>query len=93
MQVMTSGFGETPEGKVLEQDLKAALVDSGIRLLGPNCIGMYSSSGLLSFIENSSFEPGSVSVVSHASLVANLFPGILGSTNDEPATLAKEIPK
>ena len=41
-QVISSGFGEVDEGRELEAQLTAAGRESGIRLLGPNCLGLYS---------------------------------------------------
>ncbi len=39
--VFSSGFGETgPEGKELEAELKAAARAAGVRLCGPNCLGL-----------------------------------------------------
>ena len=39
--VFSSGFGEAgPEGKALQQRLVAVIGDGGLRVLGPNCIGV-----------------------------------------------------
>jgi acyl-CoA synthetase (NDP forming) len=39
--VYASGFGETgtPEGEQLSRDLEAAVAETGVRVLGPNCLG------------------------------------------------------
>ena len=66
MQVMTSGFGETAAGTKLEQQLKIALANSSVRLLGPNCIGLHSGNGKLSFIEGTRFEDGGIAIVSQS---------------------------
>ena len=66
MQVMTSGFGEVAEGGSLQGHLAHALQNSDVRLLGPNCIGMYSARGRISFIENTEFKGGGISVVSQS---------------------------
>jgi acyl-CoA synthetase (NDP forming) len=66
LQVMTSGFGEIAEGAPLQQKLARALVGSDMRLLGPNCIGIHSGRGKVSFIENTDFTPGGISVVSQS---------------------------
>ncbi len=43
--VVSTGFGETgPEGKALEQEMLAVARKSGMRIMGPNCMGMFSSS-------------------------------------------------
>lgn len=42
--IVSTGFGETgSEGKKLEQDMLAVVRRSGMRIMGPNCMGMYSS--------------------------------------------------
>lgn len=40
--IITAGFGEvgTPEGKALEAQLLAAAKEYGLRLIGPNCVGL-----------------------------------------------------
>ncbi|MDO8472192.1 MAG: CoA-binding protein, partial [Dehalococcoidia bacterium] len=47
----TAGFGETgiPELAELEQQLLAAARETGIRLLGPNCMGVYCPDSRFSF--------------------------------------------
>jgi len=41
--VLTSGFGETgPEGRAAEERLTAAAAVAGMRLVGPNCMGVVS---------------------------------------------------
>lgn len=46
--VFASGFAETgPEGAVLQDQLRQAALDSGVRVLGPNCQGLiHASTGL-----------------------------------------------
>jgi acyl-CoA synthetase (NDP forming) len=66
MQVMTSGFGEAKDGTALEEDLKFAVKQSDVRLLGPNCIGMHTSAGKISYIENAEFQDGGISVLSQS---------------------------
>ena len=42
--VVSTGFGEVgPEGKALEQDMVAIARKSGMRIMGPNCMGLFSS--------------------------------------------------
>ena len=42
--VVSTGFGETgPEGKALEQEMLAIGQKSGMRIMGPNCMGMFSA--------------------------------------------------
>ncbi len=42
--VVATGFGETgPQGKALEQQMLAIARKAGMRIMGPNCMGMFSS--------------------------------------------------
>nr|WP_231839666.1 acetate--CoA ligase family protein [Blastococcus saxobsidens] len=65
-QVISSGFGETPEGADLERQLVAAAEQAGVRLLGPNCLGTHSPHGRVTFVDRSPSEPGSVGVISQS---------------------------
>jgi acyl-CoA synthetase (NDP forming) len=42
--VFSAGFGdlETEEGRALEEELKIAGIESGVRIIGPNCVGILS---------------------------------------------------
>ncbi len=66
VQVMSSGFGETEEGRAREARLAAAARQSGARLIGPNCLGVHSPRGGLTFVGGASPEPGSVGVISQS---------------------------
>ncbi|MFI6326077.1 acetate--CoA ligase family protein [Nonomuraea sp. NPDC050556] len=65
VQVMSGGFAETGN-----QDLEAALVDAarsaGVRLLGPNCMGVYSPRGRQTFVGGGLGEPGSIALISQS---------------------------
>lgn len=65
-QVISSGFGEVAEGAALQQDLLAAARETGCRIVGPNCLGMYSPRGGLTFVEGASTTPGAVGVVTQS---------------------------
>ncbi|HTO46211.1 MAG TPA: CoA-binding protein [Burkholderiales bacterium] len=65
-QVMSSGFGETASGHVLERELVQAARDAGLRVVGPNCLGVYSPRGRVTFAERTSGEAGPVGVVSQS---------------------------
>jgi len=66
-QVMSGGFREAgQEGARLEEDLLAAARDAGIRVVGPNCMGIYSPAGRQTWQLRDPIEPGSVSVVSQS---------------------------
>lgn len=65
-QVISSGFGESADGKQLERDLVDAAAAGGLRLLGPNCMGIYSPRGRITYTEVASTETGGVGVVSQS---------------------------
>ncbi len=65
-QVISSGFGEVDEGKDLQEELAAAARAGGMRLLGPNCLGIYSPRGRVTFVENAPGDVGSVGVISQS---------------------------
>ena len=65
--VLTAGFRETgAEGRALEAELKRAVADSGVRIVGPNCQGMLSLEARVwaafgSVADETDFRPGRVS--------------------------------
>lgn len=65
--VLTAGFRETgAEGRKLEAELKRAVDESGVRIVGPNCQGMLSIQSRVwaafgSVADETDFRPGSVS--------------------------------
>ncbi len=65
-QVISSGFGEVDEGKDLQQQLAAAARAGGMRLLGPNCLGIYTPRGRVTFAEIDSREIGVAGIVSQS---------------------------
>lgn len=65
-QVISSGFGEVPEGIEMERELVDVVRQAGIRLIGPNCLGMHTSEGHVSFIPGASMNEGTVSVISQS---------------------------
>lgn len=65
-QVISSGFGEVDEGRELQEALVAAARASGMRLLGPNCVGIYSPRGRVTFADVAALEAGSVGVLSQS---------------------------
>jgi len=65
-QVISSGFGEADEGRQLEEDLVAAAREGGMRLLGPNCMGIHSPRGRVTFAEVGTLEAGGVGVLSQS---------------------------
>jgi acyl-CoA synthetase (NDP forming) len=65
-QVMSSGFGESDSGVELQQDLVAAARKGGVRVIGPNCMGTYSSRGHITFADGVPDEAGSVGIMSQS---------------------------
>ncbi|MEV0417584.1 acetate--CoA ligase family protein [Streptosporangium canum] len=65
VQVMSGGFGEAgaPE---LEAGLVRAAREAGARLLGPNCMGVYSPRGGQTFIGGEPGPPGHVALISQS---------------------------
>jgi acyl-CoA synthetase (NDP forming) len=65
--VLTAGFRETgAEGRKLEAELKRAIAESGVRVVGPNCQGVLSLQARVwaafgSVVDETDFRPGSVS--------------------------------
>ena len=62
-QVISSGFGEVEEGSALEAELVAKAREGGCRVVGPNCLGLYSPRGGVTFPADAPREVGSVGVV------------------------------
>jgi acyl-CoA synthetase (NDP forming) len=65
-QIISSGFGEIAGGVELERRLAQAGREAGVRLLGPNCLGLYSPRGGLAFVGDCPAEVGHVGVVSQS---------------------------
>jgi acyl-CoA synthetase (NDP forming) len=65
-QVISSGFGEVDEGRELQDALVAAARAGGMRLIGPNCLGIHTPRGRVTFAEIGSAETGPVGVVSQS---------------------------
>src|SRR3954447_25429560 len=65
-QVISSGFGEVEEGRDLQGQLVAAARAGGARLIGPNCLGLYTPRGRITFAEIGPKEVGSVGVLSQS---------------------------
>ncbi|HSC94298.1 MAG TPA: CoA-binding protein [Burkholderiales bacterium] len=65
-QVISSGFGEVDEGRELQQMLAAAARAGGMRLIGPNCLGLYTPRGRITFAEVGPEATGPVGVVTQS---------------------------
>ena len=68
-EILSSGFKEagTPEGDALDAELQA-IVRRGIRVIGPNCFGVYCPASGLTFLPGPdlSREPGGVAFISQS---------------------------
>ena len=65
-QVIASGFGEVDAGRDLQDRLAVAARAGGMRLLGPNCLGIYTPRGKVTFTEIGPKETGHVGIVSQS---------------------------
>lgn len=65
MQIYTGGFSDsgTEEGKQLEKKLSALARQYGIRLLGPNCVGIYHPEVGLAYYSDFPQESGSAALI------------------------------
>ena len=72
--LFTAGYKETgtAEGKALEDELTRIARSSGMRILGPNCMGLYCPKSGLSFFPELAPDPGPVGFVSHSGSLANI---------------------
>jgi acyl-CoA synthetase (NDP forming) len=70
--ITSAGFGEGgEEGKKLEREMVRVAREGGIRIIGPNCIGIYCPSSKLPFPQRPGQESGSVGVVSQSGSLAD----------------------
>jgi acetate---CoA ligase (ADP-forming) len=73
---MSAGFGElgTPEGKQREKDLVQTLRSASIRLIGPNCVGVFDTySGFNTNFDIATYQKGGVSILTQSGAFANSF--------------------
>ena len=73
IHVFTSGFSEigTEEGKRLEEEISSLARQTGIRIVGPNCLGPYNPRSGLSFSSNFPRESGAVAFLSQSGAFCN----------------------
>ncbi len=70
--IYTDGFAEVgAEGRAMQEELQYIAKAGGVRLVGPNCIGLFSSQTHLALsvnavLENSEIKPGPIAVVSQS---------------------------
>ena len=80
---MSAGFGEvaTAEGSQREKDLVATLRDAGIRMVGPNCVGVIDAvSGLNTNFDIGAYPTGGISVLTQSGAFGNSFLLSAGNT-------------
>jgi len=65
-QVISSGFGEVEDGQALQQELVRAAHAGGCRVLGPNCLGLYTPRGGVTFPVGAPKELGTVGVLTQS---------------------------
>jgi acyl-CoA synthetase (NDP forming) len=68
LHLFTGRFGETgdAEAAALEREVQARAADAGIRLIGPNCMGVYDAAGGMAFRPDLPREPGDVAFLSQS---------------------------
>lgn len=68
IHLFTAGFSETgdPERTELERRTIQRALDNGIRILGPNCMGLYIPRARVSFMTDVPAEPGNVTMISQS---------------------------
>jgi acyl-CoA synthetase (NDP forming) len=82
--IFSSGFGEVGhEGKQKQEELARRCADAGVQLVGPNCIGIFSTrnamySTFMSALEHEMFEPGNVGIVSQSGAIGSYLYGLAG---------------
>lgn len=72
--LFTAGYRETgtEEGRRIEQQMVQTARQAGMRLFGPNCMGIYAPRAGLSFFPGLSREPGRLGLISHSGSLANI---------------------
>ncbi len=70
--INSAGFSETgsSEGRRLDEELRRAFRASPLRVIGPNCLGIYSSEGRVAFFDNMKPGPGGISMLSQSGSVS-----------------------
>ena len=73
--ITTSGFSEsgTEEGKKLETEILNIARRNNVRLIGPNCMGIYNPKVGMAFFPWQKPEPGPVGFISQSGSIASMF--------------------
>jgi acetate---CoA ligase (ADP-forming) len=79
--LFTAGYREsgTMEGALLETELTSVARRTGMRLIGPNGMGIYAPASGLSFFPGLSHRVGNVSLLSHSGSLSNIICGLAPS--------------
>ena len=65
--IITAGLGETgPEGKAIEAQILAEAAKTNLRVIGPNCSGMFSSGPKVNLLGIPGIQPGRLSVLAQS---------------------------
>jgi len=72
--LFTAGYKETgtDEGNDREQEIVRIAQSAGMRIIGPNGMGLYSPKTGISFFPQLSKEPGTVGIISHSGSLTNI---------------------
>ena len=73
--IESAGFTEIGErGRALQEQAKEAAAGQGIRVIGPNCVGIINTANRLSTVEvvDEAFTPGPVSVIAQSGVFGNI---------------------
>lgn len=72
--LFTAGYGETGtvQGRILEEELLRVARGSGMRIIGPNCMGIYAPGSGLSFFPELPKEPGPIGMISQSGSLGNI---------------------
>jgi acyl-CoA synthetase (NDP forming) len=73
--VESAGFGETGErGKILQEEIKTIAKGHGMRVIGPNCVGVVNTLNRFASVElvEASMTPGPVSIIAQSGVFGNI---------------------
>ncbi len=73
--IESAGFSEIGDGgKALQEEAKETALRNGIRVIGPNCVGVINTANRLSTVEvvDEAFTPGRVAVIAQSGVFGNI---------------------
>jgi len=76
--LFTAGYREsgTAEGATRQEEIVSAARRTGMRIIGPNGMGLYAPESGISFFPRLPTKPGPISLISHSGSLANIICGI-----------------